>query len=390
MRFRELRLVAYGPFTDQVVDFGGPAGCDLHVVLGLNEAGKSSALRAIHALLFGFPHITPDAHVHPYDRLRVGALLDTGDGYSVELARVKKARQRDLRDAEDEPLDDSVLRHALGGVDEALYDRLFLVDHRELREGGAGLVLGGGDFGVSLFGATLGAGNLATVRRELGRCGEALFKADAKARKPLLNAALHAYRNHIEQTRVLSIKPREYETAAARVNELAAERREKTSEVAGLEREERALQRLASVTGPLARRQSVVADLQALADVPVLARDATTRREVALEQRERSTGQLTAANTTLEGLRREIAGVVVPEALLERAAEIQALAGHINTHEKALGDRANRSREARATEGSHRRAAQAAWQRGTRAPRSGRSCAAHLNREARRRPGEAA
>ncbi len=37
--------------------------------------------------------------------------------------------------------------------------------------------------------------------------------------------------------------------------------------------------------------------------------------------------------------------MVVPETLLERAAEIQALAGHINTHEKALGDCANRSRE---------------------------------------------
>jgi len=344
VRFRELRLVAFGPFTDQVIDFGEPAECDLHVVLGLNEAGKSSALRAIHALLFGFPHITTDAHVHPYERLRVGALLDTGDGHSIELARVK-ARQRDLRDAKDEPLDDSVLRHALGGIDEALYDRLFLVDHQELREGGAGLVVGGGDFGVSLFGATLGAGNLATVRRELGRRGEALFKADGKARKPLLNAGLLAYRNHMEQARALSVKPREYETASALVDQLTGERREKTSEVAGLEREERALERLASVTGALARRETVIADLEPLDDVPVLAQDATTRREVSLEQRERSAGQLTTANTTLGRLQSEIAAVVVPETLLERAAEIQALAGHINTHEKALGDCANRSRE---------------------------------------------
>jgi uncharacterized protein YhaN len=344
VRFRELRLVAFGPFTDQVVDFGEPAACDLHVVLGLNEAGKSSALRAIHALLFGFPHITPDAHVHPYERLRVGALLDTADGHSFELARVK-ARQRDLRDAKDEPLDDSVLRHALGGIDEALYDRLFLVNHEELREGGAGLVVGGGDFGVSLFGATLGAGNLTTVRREISRRGEALFKADGKARKPLLNAGLLAYRNHMEQARALSVKPREYETATALVDQLAAERRERTGEVAGLERKERALERLASVTGPLARREIVVTDLEPLGDVPDLAQDATTRREVSLEQRERSTGQLTAANTTLGRLRGEVAAVVVPETLVERAAEIQALAGHINTHEKALGDCANRSRE---------------------------------------------
>lgn len=344
MRFRELRLVAYGPFTDQVIDFGETAECDLHVVLGLNEAGKSSALRAIHALLFGFPHITPDAYVHPYERLRVGALLDTREGQTVELARVK-ARQRDLRDAKDEPLDDSVLRHMLGGIDEALYRRLFLVDHEELRQGGAGLLAGGGDFGVSLFGASLGAGNLTAVRRELHKRGEALFKSDAKARRPLLNAALRDYRTHMEQARSLSVKPREYEMARDRVDELARDRHDKTSEVAELEGEERALRRLASVTGPLARRQAVGAELEPLADLPVLAQDATTRREVALEKRERASSQLEAANAPLEGLQSEIAAVVVPGALLERADEIQALAGDIAMHEKALRDRGNRSRE---------------------------------------------
>ena len=344
MRFRELRLSAFGPFTDERIDFGDPTACDLHVVLGLNEAGKTSALRAIYALLFGFPHITADAHVHPYERLRVGALLDVGDGHCLELARVK-ARQRDLRDAEDEPLDDSVLRHALGGVDEALYNRLFLVNHTELRDGGAGLVVGGGDFGVSLFGATLGTGNLAAVRRTLQQRGEVLFKSDGKARKPLLNAALYAYRDHMDLARSLSVKPRDYETAAGHVDELAAARREKTSEVAGIERNGRALERLAAVTGPLARRQTVVAELEPLVAVPVLAQDATTRREVALEQRERASDQLEAATVALEKLQREIAAVVVPEALLERAAEIQTLAGQLNTHEKALADRATRSRE---------------------------------------------
>ena len=344
MRFRELRLVAYGPFTDQVVDFGEPAECDMHVVLGLNETGKSSALRAIHALLFGFPNITPDAHVHPYERLRVGALLDTDDGQSVEFARVK-ARQRDLRDASDEPLDDGVMRKILGGIDKALYDRLFLVDHKELHQGGAGLLAGGGDFGVSLFGATLGTGNLTAVRREIHKRGKELFMPGANARMPLLNAALHAYRNHIDQARSLSVKPREYDAAAARVDELARGRHVKTSEVAALERDERALGRLASVTGPLARRQAVVAELETLADLPVLAQDATTRREVALEKRERASSQLEVANAPLEGLQREIAAVVVPGALLERAAEIQALAGDIAMHEKALRDRGNRSRE---------------------------------------------
>jgi uncharacterized protein YhaN len=344
VRFRELRLTAFGPFTDQVIDFGDPGPCDLHVVLGLNEAGKSSALRAIHALLFGFPHSTPDAHLHPYERLRVGALLDTIDDQRLEIARVK-ARQRDLRDANDEPLEDGELRHALGGVDEALYRRLFLVDHAELREGGSGLVVGGGDFGVSLFGATLGTGNLATVRKRFLQRGDELFKADGKARKPRLNAALLDYRQHLDQARSLSVKPSEYEAAVEEVTSLAEDRVKKTDEVAQLEREERTLTRLASITGPMARRTTVLASLEPLSDVPVLAHDATTQREVALENQKRATGQLDGTNSTLKELRTEIGQVEVPAGLLKRSPEIQALAAKIDTHEKALGDRANRSRE---------------------------------------------
>src|SRR5581483_1089878 len=103
MRFRELRLSAYGPFTDALIDFGAAGNTDLHIVSGPNEAGKSTTLRAIDALLFGFPNQTDDAHTHPYDHLRVGALIDDPDGHGVELARVKR-RRGTLRDAADEPL----------------------------------------------------------------------------------------------------------------------------------------------------------------------------------------------------------------------------------------------------------------------------------------------
>jgi len=52
MRFLELFLKAYGPFSDQGLDLSkGHEG--LHVIYGVNEAGKSTALRAIHAFLFG-------------------------------------------------------------------------------------------------------------------------------------------------------------------------------------------------------------------------------------------------------------------------------------------------------------------------------------------------
>ena len=72
MKIHELRLMACGPFTDCTLDLsGGNRG--LHLVYGPNEAGKSSTLRAIHYLLFGFPPRLTDDFIHPYSSLRVGA-----------------------------------------------------------------------------------------------------------------------------------------------------------------------------------------------------------------------------------------------------------------------------------------------------------------------------
>ena len=50
----------------------------LHVVLGRNEAGKSTTLRAITGLLYGIDTKTPDAHVHKFGDLRIGGVLDDG------------------------------------------------------------------------------------------------------------------------------------------------------------------------------------------------------------------------------------------------------------------------------------------------------------------------
>lgn len=58
MKLLKLLLQAYGPFTAKTVDFStGPV--DLHLIYGPNEAGKSSALRAMIDLRFGIPCAAP-------------------------------------------------------------------------------------------------------------------------------------------------------------------------------------------------------------------------------------------------------------------------------------------------------------------------------------------
>ena len=105
MRLARLGLVAYGPFTECVLDFSAGAPGGLHVVYGRNEAGKSTALRAVSGLLFGIPERTQDAHSHAPQQLRVSGLLEAEGGRTLGIIRHKK-RKAALRDAHDEPLDE--------------------------------------------------------------------------------------------------------------------------------------------------------------------------------------------------------------------------------------------------------------------------------------------
>ena len=70
MEIRQLNLAAFGPFTDRALAFDQEVG-GLHIVYGPNEAGKSSALRGLKALLYNIDERTPDNYLHANDKLRI-------------------------------------------------------------------------------------------------------------------------------------------------------------------------------------------------------------------------------------------------------------------------------------------------------------------------------
>ena len=72
MKLLTLDLRAVGPFSGAVLDLSaGEHG--LHLVYGPNEAGKTSALRALSYLLFGFPHRRPTTSFTPTTSFAWGA-----------------------------------------------------------------------------------------------------------------------------------------------------------------------------------------------------------------------------------------------------------------------------------------------------------------------------
>ena len=91
MKVEELNLSAFGPFTDKTLLFvSNSAG--LHIVYGPNEAGKSSALRGLKALLYGFEMRTQDNFLHANDKLRISGRIVNTEGHALTFIR-RKGRQ---------------------------------------------------------------------------------------------------------------------------------------------------------------------------------------------------------------------------------------------------------------------------------------------------------
>ena len=83
MRLNRLDLMKYGHFEDCRLDFPA-APVDFHLILGSNEAGKSTTLAAVTDFLFGFEKSTPYAFRFDNALLRVGAVGEDG-GAALEL-----------------------------------------------------------------------------------------------------------------------------------------------------------------------------------------------------------------------------------------------------------------------------------------------------------------
>lgn len=188
MKLAKLDLLAYGPFSGVTLDLGAPG---LHVIIGRNEAGKSTTLRAITGLLYGIDARTPDAHVFKTTDLRIGGVLESSGGQSLRVVR-RKGNANTLLDERQQVLDESVLKRLLGGVSRETFQFAFGLDHDTLEAGAKALLEGRGDLGESLFDASVGGGGeVQRLVAELSAEADAIYKPRASSLP--LNDALKAF-----------------------------------------------------------------------------------------------------------------------------------------------------------------------------------------------------
>lgn len=281
MRIRRLSLLAFGPFSGAVLDFGETRG-GLDVVYGPNEAGKSTTLRGISGLLFGIPEKTTDAHRHAMNELRIGGLIEDGTGRTIEVVR-RKGRKNTLLDVSGQPLDPAILAPALAGTTGDLFETMFGLDHERLRRSAEDLLKGKGHVGESLFSAGAGAHDIRALRERLAAEAERLFTARGRDQKTLTRLIVEV-REAREAVELRSTGARAYLEQEGLLDELR-----RTSEALSTERmrllaEQARLQRLSNVLPDLARDEQIGKELEALGDVVRLAPDSAERRRSAVRE----------------------------------------------------------------------------------------------------------
>lgn len=183
MRIERLDLVRYGRFTGCALDFAAPG---LHLVVGPNEAGKSTLRGSVGELLYGIHPQTKLDFVHAMQDLRIDALLRAADGSTLDVVRLKKNKDP-LRTADDAVLPQGTLDGLLAGIGKEDFAGVFALDHKELRDGGQALLDGKGDLGEALFESRSSA-RLTRVQEQLREQYKALYTLRGKSQP--LNALL--------------------------------------------------------------------------------------------------------------------------------------------------------------------------------------------------------
>ncbi|KIF80053.1 ATP-binding protein [Noviherbaspirillum autotrophicum] len=338
MRLHRLELIKYGKFTDRAIDF--PASRrDFHLIIGPNEAGKSTLRSSILDLLFGIPTRSPLAFIHPLNELRLGALIGHA-GDALAFHRAKAARQT-LRTPADAVLPDAALASYLGAADRHFFDQMFGLDHARLVAGGNSILNAENDIGQVLFQSAAGVASLGKIRDALLAEAEKLWAPRKAADRAyyiaadLLDKANAALKESTVRTKVWTEAHARLEAAADALGQVGDQLRELDIARTRLERIRR--------TAPFLRAvRDIEAQLAALAHAADLPEDAAVIAAQAERDLATATQLLELRSDDVHQAKQALAAVERDDKALGCAEEIVALdtlRTRLSNHERDIGRR---------------------------------------------------
>ncbi len=336
MRFLELNLIAFGPFTERRIDLAaGRQG--LHLIYGPNEAGKSSSLRAITDFLFGFPARTSDDFQHPYASLRIGGRLRDRDGTELNIIR-RKTNQKSLRCHNDQNhVADQELANLLGDVDREFFSMMFGIDHQRLRSGGQEIAAGKGRIGEMLFAAGSGLVDLQNMQQRLQADSDELLKSTG--RSGTIHAGIQEYLAVRKSVSNLQVTIETWNRYDAEL-QAAQQRRTSLEERIGKTRGELdRLTRIHNAAPVIDRWRTRMAAWDSLKHAPRLDPDFAERTNPLLFSLRTAQAQRSAAEAALRSVEQQLELLTIPIPMLQESDAIESLRDRVGPYRKSLVDR---------------------------------------------------
>jgi uncharacterized protein YhaN len=335
-----LDLLRFGPFTDTSIVFEPDPSAQpayrLHIVFGPNEAGKSTALRAYGQLLFGIPHQSSDDFLHTHKQMRVGALLESGDGRQLECIR-RKGRVHTLRAANDsDPIAEEELTRILGGIDQRDFLQRFGVQHAELAQGGEAILQEGGDLGQLLFSAGSGIVNLRNIQDRLVDETRQLFKPAGSTSQ--INRRVAEFNANRKRIREAQLSVTEFQQSEESLRFAEKRKSDLDEALSNMRTELHRLERLHEALPLIAERRQLLDHLNRLDAVVLLQDNFSDRRTKACTELAVAIAERDSVQNDLVQRQKQLDSITVPKELLEAEDEISKLHSELGGYRHLIRD----------------------------------------------------
>ena len=319
MRLTRLLLARYGHVSGELLEF--PDTHDLNVVLGANEAGKSTALEAVGDGLFGFTTRGRGRANHPDDP-RVSFTLRGADGFEASFARRKTGHEK-LLDGFGDAVSETALGRFLAGTGRDRFHEVFGLDGERLRKAGRAIMAEQGDAGAAILSAQTGLNGLRTAMEWLDTEAKTLFGDGRGLRRNSTGADTIKVNRRLVAER--SVSGGDYLAASKRAGELEQATKGIEAERQELRAEQARLSRIRATAPIRAELADIAEQVDALGPAIWLPTDAVAQFEASrtnLDQsgrdRSREEGEIAVIDEQLRALRHD-------PTILEEAEVITAL-----------------------------------------------------------------
>ena len=323
MRLARLDLIRFGRFTDRSVELPR-AECDLHVLYGPNEAGKSTALTAIEDLLYGINDRSPYSFLHPYRAMRLGAVLENAEG-RLEFRR-RKGSGSTVLGPDDLPLPngETDIARLLGNAERTFFATMFNLGHERLSDGGREILAAEGDVGRTLFSAGTGLSGLHGILKDLEQEADGIW-GPRKAKNRRFHQAKERFDEARKSLNAHTLSVADYLQAEKAFENADENHRAIDGEHHTAAKELRKLERIRRVHAAIRRRNEVMEEITALGDVPKLPEDASEILAEAERSELKAQTRFGTLSTDLENTERELESLGYDRNLVQRADEIREL-----------------------------------------------------------------